>query len=241
MFATWRDLYASDLQSPWALLVVPLAFLVWFARGGRPGGPPALAAAVPFLTGYAAVFAVATIVDPLVTGPLSRWLGVAGGPGGTAVMVLFVLLGDFRVYLLLFGLLAIAAGRGWRAALPRAAAWTLVVPLVALPLDRLLHAAVPAADANSIWLIYELSFVAVALWLRARLLPARLPSAPPALRAFLSEALSYVALYYALWAGADALIQLAGRDAGWLLRVVPNQLYYAWWIPFVVFRFFARR
>ena len=237
----WHDLYRSDLQQLWALIVVPVAFLVWFLRGGRPSGAPALPAGAPFIAGYAIAFAIETIVDPLATGPLSRWLGLSGGPGGTAVMVFFVLLGDFRVFLLLFGLLAIAAGRDWRSALPGAAAWTLLVPLLAYPLDRALHALRPDADPNSIWLIYELLFAALALWMRARLLPARLPGGPPALRAFLSEALLYVAVYYALWASADVLIQLAGRDAGWLLRVVPNQLYYSFWIPFVAFRFFARR
>jgi hypothetical protein len=240
MFATWHDLYASDLQSPWALLVVPVLFLVWFARGGRPGGAAALPAAAPFVAGYAVFFALETILDPLATGPLSRALGLAGGAGGTAVMVFFVLLGDFRVYLLLFGLLAIAAQRDWRSALPTAAAWTLLVPLIAYPLHLALHAARPSADPNSIWLIYEVLFAAVALALRVRLLPARLPEGT-ALRAFLGAALLYVAVYYALWASADVLIQIAGLDVGWLLRVVPNQLYYSFWVPFVVFRFFARR
>ena len=237
----WHEIYASDFQSPWALIVVPVLFLAWFARGGRPGGAPALPAAAPFVAGYAIAFAIETILDPLATGPLSRWLGLSGGAGGTAVMIFFVLLGDFRVFLLLFGLLAIAAGRDWRSALPGAAAWTLLVPLIAYPRDRALHALRPDADPNSIWLIYELLFAALALWLRGVLLPARLVGGPPALRAFLSEALLYVAVYYALWASADVLIQLAGLDIGWLLRVVPNQLYYAFWIPFVVLRFFARR
>lgn len=240
MFATWHDLYASDLQSPWALTLVPMLFLGRFLRGARPAEAAALPAAAPFVAGYAVFFLLETILDPLATGPLSRALGLAGSAGGTAVMVFFVLLGDFRVYLLLFGLLAIAAQRDWRSALPTAAAWTLLVPLIAYPLDRVLHALRPNADPNSIWLIYELLFAAVALGLRARLLPARLPDAS-ALRAFLGEVLLYVAVYYALWAAADVLIQIAGLDVGWLLRVVPNQLYYSFWVPFVVFRFFARR
>jgi hypothetical protein len=41
-----------------------------------------------------------------------------------------------------------------------------------------------------------------------------------------------VAVYYALWATADLLIRYGGIDAGWLLRALPNQLYYAFWIPF---------
>jgi len=45
---------------------------------------------------------------------------------------------------------------------------------------------------------------------------------------------------YALWAAADLLI-VAGFDAGWAVRLVPNQLYYAWYVPFVYWRFFSSR
>ena len=39
---------------------------------------------------------------------------------------------------------------------------------------------------------------------------------------------------------ADVLIVVAGLDLGWAIRMVPNQLYYAFWAPFVSFRFFSR-
>lgn len=238
--ATWNALYSTDLQSFWALLPVPALYLAWRALAGpRAGG--ALPAAASFVDGWAIAFAVETMIDPFATGPLLRLLGLADGGAGTAVMVFFVLLGDFRVYLLLFALLAIADGRGWRAALPTAVAWTLLVPLIAYPLSLAVRAVFPGADANTVWLIYEALFVVVALALRARVVPARVPPAQPALRAFLREVLAYVALYYGLWASADVLIQLAALDLGWLLRIVPNQLYYAFWIPFVMWRFFARR
>ena len=48
----------------------------------------------------------------------------------------------------------------------------------------------------------------------------------------LRRVLGYVAVYYALWASADVLILYGGLDVGWLLRVVPNQLYYAFFVPF---------
>jgi hypothetical protein len=236
---TWQALYASELQGFWALLPAPALFLLWrFVRGRPVGG--ALPAAAPFVDGYAIAFACETMLDPFCTGPLLRALG--GGEGvGTAVMLGFVLLGDFRVYLLLFALCAIAGGHSWRRALPTAAAWTLLVPALAYPLAGALRATHPALHPNTLWLIYEALFAALALWLRARLVPRRVPAALPDLRAFLRQALAYVALYYALWAAADILIQLADLDAGWLLRMLPNQLYYAFWVPFVVARFFARR
>ena len=237
---SWKAVYATDLQSYWALLPVPLLYLAWRALGGgrSRGGP--LPAAAPFVDAYAVAFAIETLIDPLATGPLSRLLGIAGTGAATAVMVFFVLLGDFRVYLLVFALLAIAAGRPWRAALPRAAAWTLLVPLVAYPASAAIGAIRPDADPNTIWLVYESVFVLVALGLRQRL-PREAAVEPAALRDFLREVLGYVAFYYVLWATADVLTQLAGLDVGWLLRIVPNQLYYAFWIPFVVWRFSARR
>jgi hypothetical protein len=237
MFASWQELYGSDAQNLWALLAVPALYLLWRGLAGQPRGAGALPAAAAFIDAYALVFAGETLIDPLATGPLLRALGLADGAAGTAVMVLFVLLGDLRVYLLVFALLAIAAGRGWRSALPRAAAWTLLVPLIAYPFNAGLDALVDSRHPSSIWLVYEATFVVVALGLRARVAAA----APPALRGYVRAVLLYVACYYALWASADGLIQLAGLDLGWLLRLLPNQLYYGCWIPFVVWRFFAPR
>ena len=50
--------------------------------------------------------------------------------------------------------------------------------------------------------------------------------------------LGYLAAYYGLWAAADVLI-LSGVDAGWPVRLVPNQLYYGFFVPFVWWRFFG--
>ncbi len=238
----WSAFYHSDLQSPWLLLVLPALFLLYRAATGRRRGG-VLPAAAPFVDAYALLFALQTMLDPIATGPLLRALGLADASGGTAVMLFFVLLGDLRVYLLVFALLAIAAGRRWTSALPTAAAWTLAAPLIAYPLNAALHlaalrAAAPSLDANSIWLVYELVFVALALAMRARLVPARTPTDAPRLHAYLRAVLAYVAVYYGLWASADLLIQFAGVDLGWLLRVVPNQLYYSAWVPFVFWRFF---
>ena len=63
--------------------------------------------------------------------------------------------------------------------------------------------------------------------------------APPALQAYLRAVTAYVAAYYGLWALSDVLI-LAGVEWAWGLRAVPNQLYYAFFVPFVWARFFAR-
>ena len=57
--------------------------------------------------------------------------------------------------------------------------------------------------------------------------------------AFVRSTLGLVGAYYGLWAAADVLI-LCGVDAGWLVRLVPNQLYYGLFVPFVWWRFFDR-
>ena len=55
---------------------------------------------------------------------------------------------------------------------------------------------------------------------------------------FVRRVLGYMAAYYGLWAAADVII-LSGYDAGWPVRLVPNQLYYGLFVPFVWWRFFS--
>lgn len=257
-FATWQDLYRSDLQGAVAVTVVPILFLLYLAWQDRPAATSVVPAAARFVQAWAATFGVLTIVDPLATGPLLRVLGVADAPIATVVMLAFVLLGDFRVYLLVFTLMTHAGARhdarvadpllatrdALRLVPPRAAGAaalaTLVVPLVAYAIDAALRASRPDLPSQTIWLAYELAFFVVAIVLRQWLVPARVPGTEPRLRNYLRRVLGYVAAYYALWALADVVI-LAGFDEGWALRMVPNQLYYAFWVPFAWFAFFARR
>ena len=237
---SWRDFYASDLQGLWGLLIAPALFLLRRTAMGRPRTDGTLPAGRAFVDAYAIAVAFETMLDPIASGPLVRFLGFADHAGGTAVVLFFVLLGDLRVYLLIFALLALAHGRAWWTALPRAGLWTLLVPGLAYAANAALRARVPELHHNSIWLVYELFFTVVAVGLCARV-GAWVPApAAPALGGFLRGTLAYVAAYYALWAVADVLIQLLRLDVGWLLRVVPNQLYYALWVPFIYVRFFAR-
>ncbi len=80
-----------------------------------------------------------------------------------------------------------------------------------------------------LYLVHESLFVAACVFLARRWVPAH---APLEQVAFLQRVLGYAAGYYALWAAADVLI-LAEVDAGWLVRCVPNQLYYAFTVPVV--------
>jgi hypothetical protein len=247
---TWREVYESDLQGVLGVSIVPALFLVHLAvtkrRDPRIGVLPRAAA---FVRGYALLFAIETILDPISGGPLMRALGLADGPVPTIVMVAFVLLGDFRVFLLVLALAAYGRAEATGAArapgllrlAAEAALWTLPVPVVAVAVEAVLRALRDDVPAQSIWLVYELAFLVMALGMRQVLVPSRVPAEQPRLRDYLRTVLAYVATYYALWATADVAIMIGGLDAGWGLRIVPNQLYYAFWIPVVYGLFFSRR
>ena len=213
-FASWHDFYYAAWQQPWALLVAPFAFLVWRALAAppRPGAAPE---AKEFVVAWSWLFAVETLLDPVATGPIAKAIGTPAA--GTVLGLAFVLLGDFRIWWLVLRIV-----RPTGAAL-RALAPTLAIPVVAWLAAQALA---PLPD-QALWLIHESLFVAVA-FVASRRLAGR----------FERAVLAYAGVYYALWAAADVLI-LAGVDAGWLLRCIPNQLYYGLTVPFVWWRFFA--
>lgn len=238
---TWQELYTSDVQGLYALWLVPVLFLVFLVADIR--RRPVRIAVEPrasrFLRVYALVFTLETMLDPLAGGPVLRWLGLADRPGALVVVFFFVLLGDFRVFVLVFALETIRAGRGVPRALLEAAAWTFVVPVFTVVVHRTLTAVAGEQPGQSLWLIYELGFLVMALVMRQRVVPSRVPAAR--LRAYLQMVLAYVAIYYGLWAAADVLILATGADAAWALRMVPNQFYYAIYVPFVYVLGFSRR
>lgn len=226
----FHDFYYSDLQSLWALLVAPFGFLVY--RAVRGSG--ASSAETRFLSRYTILWALLTILDPIATGPLSRALGISDTELGTALMFLFVLLGDLRVFALIFGTASqSAAGTSpWQ---QRAIAFSFIVPIGTGVLYGGLKLLNPDVPGQVMWLIYEAGFLGMALWLARRAIPAAVGPGRPELRAMLTSCAAYAATYYALWAACDIAI-LASVDEAWALRAVPNQLYYALWIPFVYFR-----
>jgi hypothetical protein len=217
-FASWHDFYYAAWQQPWALLVAPFAFGVW--RGvAAPPGPGALPAAKPFLIAWSWIFALETMLDPIATGPLAKAIG--SDRASVALGLAFVLLGDLRIWWLVFGLAAPRRGLG-----PALLA-TAAVPAFAWFATLGLGFAFRALPDQALWLVHETAFVALAAFLSRR-------------RAdrFVRALLAYAAVYYALWAASDVLI-LAGVDEGWLVRCVPNQLYYGLTVPFVWWRFFS--
>ena len=213
-FASWHDFYYSAWQEPWALWLAPFAFLVW-----RMLAPPPGAGAAPevkrFVVTWSWIFVFQTMLDPVATGPIAKAIGTPAA--GTTLGSSFVLLGDVRIWWLVF---AVERPKG---ALARALIPTAAVPVVAWLVTRALA---PLPD-QVLYLVHETLFVAIAFWMSRRVAGR-----------FERDVLAYAGVYYALWAAADVLI-LAGVDAGWLLRCVPNQLYYGFTVPFVWRRFFA--
>ena len=228
---SWHAFYASDFQSPWLLLIAPALFIIWRAAA-RSRGAGMTPERVGFVAAWCMCFAFETLLDPLATGPWVDALGLTGF-AAQAVMLLFVLLGDFRIWWLVFH-----SAQPGASAIRRALVPTLAIPIGAYAAFTLLDALTAEAPGQILWLIHETCFLVAALWLRTRWLPRSVND--PSLRAFLSAVLLYSAAYYFLWASADVMI-LAGLDSGWALRVVPNQLYYSLSVPFIWWRFFAAR
>jgi hypothetical protein len=235
-FSSFHELYESDAQSVYALWLVPLLFLAFLllTPTGRAAASTWRPGDASFLRGYMIFFGLETILDPFATGPFLRSIGQQNTGVGTTVLLTFVLLGDFRVFLLLFRMAR--PERPLAKALLRAAAWTFIVPIAAYATDSALRRLRPDLPSQSIWLVYELFFLAMALWLRGVGLPAWVAPNDPERRRGLRAIAAYVATYYALWALADVLILVFGLDLGWLLRVIPNQLYYAFFLPFAWFQ-----
>jgi len=227
-FESWQQFYQSDLQGFTSLIVVPALFFVYLLVGRGPRERADGSDEARFVRTYALVFCAETICDPLFTGPVTKALEL-GDTASSVLMIPFVLLGDFRVLLPVFFLAGVGASHGQRAF--RAAALTLLVPAFAVSVDAVIGWLRPDLDAQFLWIVYELAFLTLALTLRHRFVP-RWTADRPDLGRRLRALLSYAATYYALWAASDLLIFQGGVDAGWLLRALPNQLYYAFWVPF---------
>ena len=160
-------------------------------------------------------FAVGTALLAAADG----WLGGPWSPlapdsaAATAAGVFFVIAGDLR-YFLATRLGKVSPAR----ALSRATALAFVMPLVS---QLAVRVPFPQAPARVVYFTYELGMIVVVL------LDALRAPRDAASRALLR----YELVQYALWATAD-LVLLAGIESGYGLRIVPNVLYYAGFVPF---------
>jgi hypothetical protein len=203
----FESFYGSFYEQPlllWIVGVAQLAFVATHRRTSRS------------VRTFGAVFGVVSLVDAWLTAEHVAGFGSLGPVLGVAIATAFVVVGDFRVFLFLAS--ARADGRiapEWNG-VTRAVAWSLIVPLSTALVRRLLPDAPWRAQAT--FLIYETAFTALMVGIRL--------AAGAAKPRWNRRVVDFVIGYYALWAVADAIILGVHLDVGYLLRVVPNVLYY---------------
>ncbi len=207
----FRVVYESTWYHPVLFWIAGIVLLVAVARR------------LPFLAAFLVLFTVEILADATLTSP---WSPVPSNTRvATVVSVVFVILGDARYFLLVErARLGALTRRAWLVAF----GLSLVVPALSFFPQALFPAAY--ADGRMIFLTYEVMFLALALGLRAWI--PRRPWPSDADRRWATLATNFEIAQYALWAAADVII-LAGHDAGYLLRLVPNTMYYVFFLPFV--------
>lgn len=213
----FQTLYDSPWHIPFVAFVVAAVTLAAIARK------------LPFLSAWAVLFTVEITLDAYLTGAWSPLLAHHAALIGT-VAVPFVILGDYRYFVLVER----QVQRGPRA-FGIALAWSLLVPVIAFGTAH----AIPHAfiDTRRLFLLYELLFIIVALVFRFVRMPRRFARAampvPERVQRWLRRLTEFELAVYVLWAAADIMIFAFG-DIGFLVRIVPNVLYYAVFIPFAL-------
>lgn len=208
-----KALYDSGWHHPFAAYLGLAVLAVLLVRAPRG----------TFLFRWAALFGVVLAADATITGAWSPL--PSSSPLFAPLSIAFVILGDARFFVL-----------QERVARPDAsmlrvtivaALTSLVVPVTStllrhsLPLD---------SDGRWLFLTYELlAFGWVLGTWRGRYGRRR----DPETRRWLGRVTAIFATLYALWATADVLI-LWGVELGHLLRIAPNVLYYAVFLPATV-------
>ncbi len=209
----FRALYDSPLLDPLLFWIGGAALLLAVARR------------LPLLYAYLVAFGLSILADATLTGP---WSPIAPGSRvATVASVLFVILGDLRYFVVLARARATGASiakSGWLMAIGT----SLIVPILSFAAGE----AFPAAFANGRvqFLAYELAFFALVLTLRVG--ARRLAPGGAAYARWAARTSDFELCQYGLWALADVVV-LSGYDAGFLLRVVPNVMYYVLFLPFV--------
>ncbi len=219
----FQEFYGSFFQHPVMLWAIPLLYLAFRFRSLSGLESPA------FLAPYLKLVTLGTLLDATFTTDSIIERASISPSLAQAIAIVFVILGDFRVLYLVFRLHGFPHRTGIAAF-----AMSLVVPL----LQGLLTQIFPEwfANVRHTFLVYELLFIVLLIALILRQ-----PKTPSETGAQLARDVAMYALtYYCLWAAADIII-VAGFDVGYLIRVIPNVLYYGAFVVFVDYRATARR
>lgn len=210
----FEQAYHSVYHHPlvmWAVGAAVLALLL--ARGAPKNG---------FLGVALVVFQLEIMLDAWMTGGLKPIDD--SGVLGTVVAVTFVIFGDLRYFILLERF-------GRSRPRPSPARWLFVPIAYALVVPIASNVARFAWPGNlrALFLTYELMFAGVAVGVRVLVLPRRTTDGVH--NTFVERLTHFEIVQYLLWATADVAI-LLGADAGYLLRFVPNLMYYTAFVPF---------
>lgn len=210
---SYAEFYDSIIQHPlllWAAAIFGLLLAL-----SRPG----LSATV---RRYCMALAAIALLDAWLTTNDVPGIGPLTGAAASFVPLAFVLIGDFRFFLFIEsakpdGTIAVTAD-AWI----RASAWTLVVPLA----SQLVVFGWGSNEPRVLFFVYEMLFIVLAIGMGRVYLPRRSGAL-----LWTRRVTRFVIAYYALWAVADALILTTGADLAFLLRMLPNVLYYGGLVP----------
>lgn len=214
-----KSIYDSAWHHPFVAYVVGLVFLLVVARR------VAVTRRAPFLYAYLLVFTVEILADACATG---AWSPVPmDTPAYTFFSVLFIVLGDFRYFFLVERVTRLDT----RVERPLLFAMcvSVVVPLVTGVMTKLIPA---MQDMRVLYMVYEPALGLIVLGLdRFRYAKS---DAPADIRLFVHRVSLLFATMYFGWAFCDLLIynEIA---LGHVLRIVPNVVYYAAFLPFVFY------
>jgi hypothetical protein len=183
---------------------------------------------------FAAFFTLEIVADAYVSAnaPL-RVPAVVSWPHLQWVAIAFVILGDFRYFLAIERTIQgpeTPVGVGGLRVWVTAVALAFIVPVLSVIPQKVW----PDVFSNlrMTFLLYEVMFLILALVLRFIVLPRRLHDASAATKRYALRLTEFEIVQYALWASADVVITWIHEDAGFLLRWIPNLMYYVAFVPF---------
>ncbi|MBL8682113.1 MAG: hypothetical protein JNK05_23300 [Myxococcales bacterium] len=215
----WRQIYESSWHHPVSFIAINALVLgaVVFSKSA--------------LRAFLLVFTAEILLDATLT--------AKGAPipasWGPYIGIPFVILGDARALILVERIRRLQRASEWKSDRPtRATLAGLAMAFVVPVLQTVLLKSMPAvfADSRKLFLAYEvLFFVGWSAYFALVVRPS-LARIEPSLARWARAIYLFVAAQYALWATSDVSI-LQGLDAGYALRLVPNTLYYALFLPFV--------
>ena len=215
--SSWSGVYESTWHNPGLFwLAIALFFAVLAVRIGG-------------LAGFLVAFGLEILADCTLTGGLTPV--ASPSTAATTAGIVFVILGDLRYFWLVE---AGAAGDGLRRHALPSLGLAVIVPVANAVAPRALPTVF--ASARITFLVYEVMMLALVaahgVWRHRR---PGLDARGPGGRRFVRALLGFELLQYGLWATADVLL-LQGVDVAHLLRLVPNTMYYALFLPFVLLR-----